>query len=64
MIINVHEWLLSVKERLEKKEKEICKKKLFKRLKKKLKHQVEQDENGTIIIKLNRGEYYEDKSTN
>lgn len=56
MIINVHEWLLSVKERLEKKEKKIYKKKLFKRLKKNLKHKVEQDEDGTIIITLNRGE--------
>ena len=46
------EWLLSVQKRLEMKSK----KKLFKRLKKNLKHKVEQDKDGTIIITLNRGE--------
>ena len=44
------EWLLSLQKRLEMKSK----KKLFKRLKKNLKHKVEQDENGTIIITLNK----------
>lgn len=48
----INEWLLSVQKHLEKK----YKKKLFKRLKKNLKHKVEQDEDGTIIITLNRGE--------
>lgn len=56
----INEWLLSVQKYFEKKSK----KKLFKRLKKNLKHKVEQDENGTIIITLNRGECYEDKNTN
>ena len=48
----LNEWLLSLQKRLEMKSK----KKLFKRLKKNLKHKVDQDEDGTIIITLNRGE--------
>ena len=47
--MNIKEWLQKY---FEKKRK----KKLFKYLKKNLKHQVEQDENGTVIITLNRGE--------
>ena len=46
--MNIKEWLQKY---FEKKRK----KKLFKRLKKNLRDKVEQDENGTIIITLNRG---------
>lgn len=47
---------MNIIEKLQKYFEKKRKKKLFKRLKKNLKHKVEQDENGTIIITLNRGE--------